>query len=57
MGLIFRRSKDLGRGVRLNASNRGVSFSKRFGRTTVDSRGRFSVRLFKGLTWHGRLWK
>ncbi|NAZ86927.1 DUF4236 domain-containing protein [Kineococcus indalonis] len=57
MGLIFRRSEDLGRGVRLNASNRGVSFSKRFGRATVDSRGRLSVRLFKGLTWHGRLWK
>ncbi|WP_432491286.1 DUF4236 domain-containing protein [Kineococcus auxinigenes] len=57
MGLFFRRSKVLGRGVRLNASNRGVSFSKRFGRTTVDSRGRVSVRLFKGLTWHGRLWR
>ncbi|WP_432535962.1 DUF4236 domain-containing protein [Kineococcus arenarius] len=57
MGLFFRRSRVLGRGVRLNASNRGVSFSKRFGRTTVDSRGRVSVRLFKGLTWHGRLWR
>ncbi|GAB3221837.1 hypothetical protein GCM10027586_12390 [Kineococcus gypseus] len=57
MGLVFRRSKELGRGVRLNASHRGVSFSKRLGRATVDSRGRITVRLFKGLTWHGRLWR
>ncbi|MCI2240146.1 DUF4236 domain-containing protein [Paenibacillus sp. TRM 82003] len=57
MGLIFRRSRNLGRGFRVNASNRGVSVSKRIGRATVDSRGRFAVRLFKGLTWHGRLWR
>ncbi len=57
MGLVFRRSRVLGGGVRVSASNRGVSASKRFGRVTVDSRGRIAVRLFKGLTWHGRLWR
>ncbi|WP_432507633.1 DUF4236 domain-containing protein [Kineococcus arenarius] len=57
MGWVFRGSRVLGRGVRVAASNHGVRASKRFGRVTVDSRGRVAVRLFKGLTWHGRLWR
>ncbi len=52
----FRWSKALGRGVRLNAGRSGLSVSKRFGRATVSSTGRVSVRLLKGLSWRGKLW-
>lgn len=49
MGLVFSRRKRLGRGVDLNLSKSGASVSKRAGRVTVNSRGRASVRLAKGL--------
>jgi hypothetical protein len=55
MGLVFRRSFGLGRGTRLNVSRGGVSVSKRVGRFTASSRGGFSVRLLKGLSYRGRL--
>ena len=55
MGLVFRRSFRLGRSVRLNVSRRGVSVSRRVGRFTASSRGGFSVRLLKGLSYRGRI--
>ncbi|PRY17353.1 DUF4236 domain-containing protein [Kineococcus rhizosphaerae] len=56
MPFSFRWSKSLGRGVRVSAGRRGVSVSKRLGRATVSSTGRVTVRLFKGLSWRGKLW-
>ncbi len=50
MGLIFRRSKRLGKGVRLNYGTGGASVSARRGRVTVNSRGRLSIRILPGLT-------
>jgi hypothetical protein len=55
MGFVFRRSFGLGRGSRLNLSGRGVSVSKRVGRVSLNSRGGFSIRLLKGLSYRGRL--
>ncbi len=51
MGLSFRRSIRVGRGVRVNLSKSGVSASKRLGRLTLNSRGRGVLRLGKGWTW------
>lgn len=55
MGLIFRKRVKTGRNTWLNLSKSGVSTSRRAGRVTVNSRGRVSVRLAKGLTWRGWL--
>lgn len=54
MGLLFRRSKKLGKGLRLNLTQRGVSASARRGPLSVSSKGRVSVRLGKGFSW--RIW-
>lgn len=52
MGLIWRRSKRLGRNTSLNLSNSGASVSRRVSRRLrVNSRGSGSYRLFKGLSW------
>ena len=51
MGLVFRRSVRLGRGSRLNISERGASVSTRIGRLTVNSRGGGSFRIMKGLSF------
>ena len=40
----------------MNLSKSGLSLSKRLGRVTLNSRGRISIRLLKGLSWRGRLW-
>ena len=48
MGLIFRRTKRLGRSTRLNLSKSGASVSRRVGPFTVNSRGRLRIRLGKG---------
>jgi len=57
MGLSFRRRAKLGRGTtHINLSTTGASVSKRVGkRVTVNSRGRFSVRLPRGFRWRGKL--
>ena len=55
MGLSFRRSIGLGRLGRMNISKRGVSVSEHLGPVTINSRGRFSIRLGKGLSWRGKL--
>ena len=53
MGISFRKRVRLGNGQALNISKRGASVSKRVGRVTINSRGRFSIRLFKGVTYRG----
>ena len=51
MGFVVRRSLRLGRGSRLNLSNRGASISQRIGRLTLNSRGGGSIRLLPGLSF------
>lgn len=51
MGFVFRKSFRLGRGTRLNLSNRGASLSQRIGRLTLNSRGTGSVRILPGLSF------
>lgn len=51
MGFYYRQRVRLGKTVRLNLSKRGASLSSRIGPLTVNSRGRVTMRLAKGLTW------
>lgn len=51
MGLYFRRRTPLGRHAWLNWSRSGVSATLRAGRVTVNTRGRVTVRLARGLGW------
>ena len=55
MGFSYRRQKRFGRNT-LNLSKRGASVSRRAGRLTVNSRGRGSVRLAKGLSFRFKFW-
>lgn len=55
MGLVFRRRIRTGRASWLNLSRSGVSASRRVGRVTVNSRGRASVRLVRGLSLRFKL--
>ena len=55
MGLIYRRRVRTGRHSWANVSTHGVSGSVRVGPVTVNSRGRFSLRLLKGLSFRGKL--
>jgi hypothetical protein len=56
MGFVFRRSRSLGRGLRLTVTNRGAGVSKRAGRLSLSSRGRGSIRIAPGLSFRFR-WK
>jgi hypothetical protein len=51
MGLLFRKSKRIGRGVRLNVTQRGVSASARRGPISVSSKGHVTIRLGKGFSF------
>lgn len=53
MGFYVRKRVRLGKGTWLNISKRGISASKRIGPLTVNSRGRTSVRLGKGIGYRG----
>lgn len=53
MGFSYRKRIRTGRRSWLNISRRGVSGSARFGPFTVNSRGRTSLRLGKGLSYRG----
>ena len=55
MGLSFRKSVRLGKALRLNVSRSGASLSQRVGRVTVNSRGRGSIRVGKGVSWRFKL--
>lgn len=51
MGLIFRKRKKLSKNVTANLSKSGISLSGKAGPLTVNSRGRATVRLGKGLSF------
>jgi len=52
MGLVFRRRIRTSERTHVNVSGSGLSLSARLGdRVTVNSRGRVTVRLGKGLSW------
>lgn len=55
MGFVFRSRNRIGRGTFLNMSKSGASVSKRVGRVTLSSRGRGSIRLFRGLSYRFRI--
>ena len=56
MGFSFRKTMPVGRSARVNISKSGASVSKKVGRTTVNSRGRATVRLGKGTAFRFKLW-
>lgn len=49
MGFIFTKRKKIAHGTTANVSKSGVSLSKKLGPVSVNSRGKASVRLGKGL--------
>lgn len=51
MGILFRRSKKLGKGVRLNVTGRGASVSARRGPISVSSKGHVTIRFGKGFSF------
>lgn len=52
MGLIFRRRVQLDENTHANISTNGVSVSRKIGpRVTVNSRGRITIRLGRGISW------
>ena len=53
MGFVYRKRIRTGKRSWLNVSKRGVSGSMRVGPFTVNSRGRSSMRLGKGLSYRG----
>ena len=55
MPLVWRRSIRLGRRARLNLSKSGVSLSKKVGPLSMNSRGRGSIRLGRGISWRFKL--
>lgn len=55
MGLTWRKTVSLGKLAKLNLSKSGPSVSTKLGRVTVNSRGRGSIRLGKGLSWRFKL--
>jgi len=56
VGLVYRRSLRLGKS-RINLSRSGASLSRGMGPVSVNSRGRGSIRLVKGLRWTFRLFR
>jgi hypothetical protein len=53
LGFYIRKRVRLGKGTWLNISKRGISASQRIGPFTMNSRGRTSVRLGKGIGYRG----
>lgn len=51
MGLLFRRSKKIGKGVRLNVAQRSVSASAKRGPFSASTKGRVTIRLGKGFSF------
>ncbi|MBT2501410.1 DUF4236 domain-containing protein [Curtobacterium sp. ISL-83] len=51
MGLIFRSRRKVAPGVTANVSKHGMSLSEKVGPVTLNSRGRVTVRLGKGLSF------
>jgi hypothetical protein len=55
MGLIFRKTKSVGKTTKVNLSKSGASVSKKAGPLTVNSRGNVSVRVAKGVSFRKKL--
>lgn len=55
MGIYFRRSKSLGKSTRVNLTKTGASVSKKAGPLSINSRGRVTFRLGKGLSFRKKL--
>jgi len=53
MGFSYRKRIRTGKNSWINISKRGISSSGRIGPFTINSRGRTSVRLGKGLSYRG----
>ncbi|MEY4175803.1 MAG: hypothetical protein RI900_2968 [Actinomycetota bacterium] len=53
MGFYIRKRLRVGRNTWVNLSKSGPSISQRFGRFTLNSRGRSSVRLGNGIGYRG----
>ncbi|PZE23868.1 DUF4236 domain-containing protein [Curtobacterium sp. MCBD17_028] len=51
MGILFRSRRKVGSNLWLNLAKSGASLTARAGRASVNSRGRVTVRLAKGITW------
>jgi hypothetical protein len=51
MGLVYRRSRRLGRCSRINYGTGGVSGTYRLGPFTINTRGWVTVRLGRRLSW------
>ena len=51
MGLNFRKTIQLTKHLKANISKRGVSFTGKLGPLSLNSKGRGSVRLCKGLSY------
>jgi hypothetical protein len=49
MGFFIRKSKRVGKRGRVNVSKSGLSYSHKLGPFTVNSRGRVTLRLGKGI--------
>ena len=54
MPFTYRRRVRLTPSSWLNIGRRGVSASARAGRVTASTSGRWSVRLFRGLSWRSK---
>lgn len=50
MGFRIQKRVKVGKKSHVNVSKSGVSTSVKIGRVTLNSRGRNSIRLFKGLS-------
>lgn len=53
MGFVFRKRVLTGSSSWINLSRRGASASMRKGPVTMNSRGRFSVRVLPGVSYRG----
>lgn len=51
MGLRIQRKVKVGKKAHINISNSGASTSVKLGRVTLNSRGRNSIRLAKGISF------
>jgi hypothetical protein len=55
MGIIYRRRIALSKTAHVNVSKSGVSATKKIGRVSLNTRGRGSIRLGKGLSFRFKL--
>lgn len=51
MGFSFRKTLKLGKNSNLNVSKSGISATQKVGPISINSRGKVTIRLGKGLTW------